>query len=172
MAKAVKKGRRQDNEAFAKARYIKGSERKLNLVAQMIRGKTAQRALVELEFSTRRVSREVRKVLEAAIANAENNHNLDVDRLIVKEAYVGKTMVMTRFHARGRGRSAKVEKPFSNITIVVQEKAAGEEPKKTKKAKGEKKDGETAAKKTKTAAKKAPAAKKATKATEDNSASA
>lgn len=171
MAKAVKKQGRADNEAFAKARYIKGSERKLNLVAQMIRGKSAQRALVDLEFSNRRVAREVRKVLEAAIANAENNHNLDVDRLVVKEAYVGKTMVMARFHARGRGRSAKVEKPFSNITIVVQERdAAAELKKKAKKAKGEKKDGETAAKKS--GAKKAPAAKKAAKATEDNSASA
>ncbi|MBI1215195.1 MAG: 50S ribosomal protein L22 [Alphaproteobacteria bacterium] len=171
MVKAVKKQRRQDNEAFAKARYIKGSERKLNLVAQLIRGKTAQRALIDLEFSPRRVSREVKKVLEAAIANAENNHNLDVDRLIVKEAYVGKTMVMARFRARGRGRSAKVEKPFSNITIVVQEKAAGEEPKKAKKAKGSKKEGEKTAKKA--AAKKAPAAKKAAKQeTEDNNASA
>jgi large subunit ribosomal protein L22 len=141
MSKKAKQPRRQENQAIAKARYIKGSERKLNLLAQLIRGKSAQRALIELEFSHRRVSGEVRKVLEAAIANAENNHNLDVDRLFVKEATVGKTMVMGRFHTRGRGRSAAIEKPFSNITIVVQERAAGEEPKKTKKAKGGKKEG-------------------------------
>lgn len=133
MSKSAKAPRRKDNQAIAKARYIKGSERKLNLVAQLIRGKTAQKALVDLEFSHRRVAREVKKVLEAAIANAENNHNLDVDLLIVREATVGKTMVMKRFHARGRGRSAAVEKPFSNITIIVEEKAAGEAPAKAKK---------------------------------------
>ncbi len=133
MSKSAKAPRRKDNQAIAKARYIKGSERKLNLVAQLIRGKAAQKALVDLEFSHRRVAREVKKVLEAAIANAENNHNLDVDLLIVREATVGKTMVMKRFHARGRGRSAAVEKPFSNITIIVEEKAAGEAPAKAKK---------------------------------------
>ena len=192
MVKAVNKQRRQDNEAFAKARYIKGSERKLNLVAQMIRGKAAHRALIDLEFSPRRVARDVRKVLEAAIANAENNHNLDVDRLFVKEAYVGKTMVMARFRARARGRSARIEKPFSNITIVVEERAAGEEPKKkakkkAKAAKGKAEKGKTekaekpAQKAEKKAEKKAdkkpaakkPAAKKAEKKdTEDNGASA
>jgi large subunit ribosomal protein L22 len=83
----------------------------------------------------------VKKVLEAAIANAENNHNLDVDRLFVKEAIVGKTMVMGRFHTRGRGRSAPIEKPFSYITIIVQERDVGEAPKKTRKAKGGKKEG-------------------------------
>lgn len=145
MAKAAKKSRRQDNEAIAKARYIKGSERKLNLVAQMIRGKSAQRALIDLEFAHRRMAGEVKKVLEAAIANAENNHNLDVDRLFVKEATVGKTMVMRRFHTRGRGKSAPVEKAFSNITIIVQERAA--EPKKEKgAAKGKKATTETTAK--------------------------
>ena len=133
MSKSAKAPRRKDNQAIAKARYIKGSERKLNLVAQLIRGKAAQKALVDLEFSHRRVAREVKKVLEAAIANAENNHNLDVDLLIVREATVGKTMVMKRFHARGRGRSAAVEKPFSNITIIVEEKAASEAPAKAKK---------------------------------------
>lgn len=135
MSKQAKAPRRQENQAIAKARYIKGSERKLNLLAQLIRGKAAARALVDLEFSHRRMSNEVKKVLEAAIANAENNHNLDVDRLFVKEATVGKTMVMKRFHARGRGRSAAVEKPFSNITIIVEERNAADElAKKGKKA--------------------------------------
>ena len=141
MSKQAKKPRRQENEAIAKAWYIKGGERKLNLLAQLIRGKPAARALTELQFSQRRVAREVYKVLEAAIANAENNHNLDVDRLFVKEATVGKTLVMGRFHTRGRGRSAPIEKPFSNITIIVQERAAGEEPKKKQKGKGSKKEG-------------------------------
>ncbi len=136
MTKTAQKqtGRRKDNEAVAKARYIKGSERKLNLVAQLIRGKPAARALVDLEFAHRRMAKEVKKVLEAAIANAENNHNLDVDRLVISEAIVGKTMVMGRFHSRGRGRSAAIEKPFSNITIKVAEKAAGEELTNSKKA--------------------------------------
>lgn len=129
MAKTTNKPRRKENEAIAKARYIKGSERKLNLLAQLIRGKAVTRALVDLEFSHKRMGVDVKKVLESAIANAENNHNLDVDRLIVKEAYVGRTMTLKRFHARGRGKAAGVEKPFANITIVVAEKAAGEEKK-------------------------------------------
>ena len=130
MSKTANKPRRADNEAIAKARYIKGSERKLNLLAQLIRGKPAARALIELEFARKRMAGEVKKVLEAAIANAENNHDLDVDRLIVKEATVGRTMTMKRFHTRGRGRSAGIEKPFANITIIVKEKAAATEAKK------------------------------------------
>lgn len=171
MSKVGKKSHRQDNEAIAKARYIKGSERKLNLVAALIRGKSAQKALIDLEFSRRRMANEVKKVLEAAIANAENNHNLDVDRLFVKEATVGRTMTMRRFHARGRGRSATVEKPFSNIRIIVEERAAGEEKK--KKSAGAKKGAakaEAAPKKEKAAKK--PAAKKTAKAADkaaDNS---
>ncbi len=163
MAKTTNKPRRKENEAIAKARYIKGSERKLNLLAQLIRGKSAQKALIDLEFSRRRMSIDVKKVLDAAIANAENNHNLDVDSLFVKEATVGKTMVMGRFHARGRGRSAKVEKPISNITIVVEELAAGEELKKGKKA--AKKDAAKAASKPakKETAKKEPVKKAASK---------
>lgn len=153
MSKKAKAPRRKENQAIASARYIKGSERKLNLLAQLIRGKSAQKALVDLEFAHRRMSVDVRKVLQAAIANAENNHNLDVDRLFVKEAIVGKTLVMGRFHARGRGRSAAIEKPFSNISITVEERA-GTETKKAKKAKG----AETA----KTEGKKKPAAKKET----------
>jgi large subunit ribosomal protein L22 len=135
MSKVGKKSQRKDNEAIAKARYIKGSERKLNLIAQLIRGKSAQRALIDLEFARRRMAVDVKKVLEAAIANAENNHNLDVDRLFVKEATVGRTMTLGRFHARGRGRSASVQKPFSNITIIVEEREPGEDKKAVKAAK-------------------------------------
>jgi large subunit ribosomal protein L22 len=131
MAKATNKPRRKENEAIAKARYIKGSERKLNLLAQLIRGKSAAAALIDLEFARKRMAVEVKKVLESAIANAENNHNLDVDRLVVKEATVGRTMTLKRFHARGRGKSAGVEKPFANITIIVSERA--EEKKEAKK---------------------------------------
>ena len=154
MSKQAKAPRRKENQAIAKARYVKGSERKLNLLAQLIRGKAVQRALVDLEFARRRMAVDVRKVLQAAIANAENNHNLDVDKLFVKEATVGKTLVMGRFHTRGRGRSAPIEKPFSNITIVVEERQAGEEKAK-KAAKAKPAEG-----KAKTATKK-PAAKKA-----------
>ena len=111
------------NEARSMARVLRTSDRKLNLVAQMIRGKDAARAMTDLEFSTRRIAKDVRKVLQAAIANAENNHGLDVDRLFVAEASVGKSMKMRRFHARGRGRSAPVEKLFSRLTVVVREKA-------------------------------------------------
>ena len=118
-----------DSQAKAVGRNIRTSPRKLNLVAQTIRGKRAEAALAELTFSPRRVAVDVKKVLESAIANAENNHDLDVDDLVVTEASVGKNMILKRFHARARGRGASIEKPFSQITIVVEEKAA-EEPKK------------------------------------------
>lgn len=121
MGQSANKRRAKDNEAVAKARYIRSSTRKLNLVAQMIRGQKAAKALTDLEFSPRRVAKEVHKVLQAAVANAENNHSLDVDRLIVAEATVGRTMKMRRFHARARGRAAPVEKEFSNLTVVVRE---------------------------------------------------
>ena len=161
MAKTEKQSkRRQENEAFAKARTIRGSERKLNLVAQLIRGKHVQRALVDLEFSRRRMSNDVKKVLESAIANAENNHGLDVDNLYVKEATVGRTMTMRRMATRGRGRSAPIEKPFSNITILVDERAAGEEPKKKEK-KAAKPAADKAEGKKAAAGEKKPAAKKA-----------
>ena len=111
-----------ENEALATARTIRISPRKLNLVAQLIRGKAASRALQELTFSKRRSANDVKKVLQAAIANAENNHQLDVDRLYVAEATVGRTFVMKRFHARARGRVGRVEKPFSNIRVVVRER--------------------------------------------------
>jgi large subunit ribosomal protein L22 len=150
--------RTKANEARAYGKYIPGSAQKLNLLAQMIRGKKAGRALVDLQFSKRRVAQDVRKVLQSAIANAENNHNLDVDRLIVAEATVGKTLKLRRFHARGRGRAAAVDKKFSNITITVREAdeaAAAKKPKTKKEAKpaGEK----SAAKPKKSTAKKAKA---------------
>ena len=112
-----------ETEAMSYVKAIRISPRKLNLVAQSIRGKTAQAALAELTFSKRRIAKDVKKALQAAIANAENNHQLDVDRLVVKEATVGRAVVMKRFHARGRGRAARVEKWFSNLTVVVRERA-------------------------------------------------
>jgi large subunit ribosomal protein L22 len=110
-----------DKEAQAVARMIRVSPQKLNLVAGMIRGKKVANALAELTFSRKRIAGTVKKALESAIANAENNHELDVDNLVVAEAYVGKALVMKRFHARARGRAGRVEKPFSNLTIVVRE---------------------------------------------------
>ena len=118
----TKKVRRQSGiEAMAKVRTLRTSARKLNLVAQSIRGLKVQRALNELEFSHKRIAKDVRKALYSAISNAENNHNLDIDSLIVAEAYVGKNLVMKRFSARARGRASRIEKPFSEITIVVRE---------------------------------------------------
>ncbi len=113
-----------DNEAKAVLRMLRVSPQKLNLVAQMIRGKKVGTALADLEFSRKRIARDVRKCLESAIANAENNHDLDVDDLIVSQAFVGKALVMKRFHARARGRAGRVEKPFSNLTIIVREQPA------------------------------------------------
>lgn len=121
MGKATNPKRTQENEARAYAKHIRTSPQKLNLVAQTIRGKAAGRAMIDLEFSKRRVAQEVRKLLQSAIANAENNHGLDVDRLVVSEAYVGKSIVMKRFRARARGRSARIEKKFANMTIIVKE---------------------------------------------------
>ena len=107
--------------AMCKVRTLRTSARKLNLVAQSIRGLKVQRALNELEFSHKRIASDVRKALYSAISNAENNHNLDIDSLVVSEAYVGKNLVMKRFSARARGRASRIEKPFSEITIVVRE---------------------------------------------------
>jgi len=121
MGKRARERDLSDNEAKAVARLLRVSPQKLNLVAQMIRGKKVSSALADLEFSRKRISKEVRKCLESAIANAENNHDLDVDDLVVAEAYVGKALVMKRFHARGRGRAGGILKPFSNLTIVVRE---------------------------------------------------
>ena len=110
-----------DNSAKAVGRNIRTSPQKLNLVAQLIRGKKAERALSDLTFSQRRIAADVKKVLQSAIANAENNHNLDVDSLVVAEAYVGKNLVMKRFRARAKGRASRILKPFSQLTIVVRE---------------------------------------------------
>jgi len=121
MSQEANKPRTADNEAMAYAKYIRTSPRKLNLVAAMIRGKTAEKALIDLQFCRRRIAQDVKKVLQSAVANAENNQSLDVDRLIVAEASVGKTMTMKRFSARARGRAARIEKPFSNLTIIVRE---------------------------------------------------
>ena len=124
MSKAKAERALKDNEAKAVARTLRVSPQKLNLVAQMIRGKKVAAALADLTFSRKRISDTVKKTLESAIANAENNHNLDVDSLFVAEAYVGKSIVMKRFAARGRGRASRIEKPFSHLTIVVREVAA------------------------------------------------
>lgn len=121
MSKAANPRRVSDAEARAKVVNLRTSPRKLNLVAQSIRGLSVQRALNELEFSHRRIAGDVRKALYSAISNAENNHNLDIDSLVVAEAYVGKNLVMKRFSARARGRASRIEKPFSEITIVVRE---------------------------------------------------
>jgi large subunit ribosomal protein L22 len=109
------------NEARAKLVSVRISPQKLNLVAQSIRGLKVQRALNELEFSRKRIAKDVRKALYSAISNAENNHNLDIDNLIVAEAFVGKGIVMKRFASRARGRSSRIMKPFSELTIVVRE---------------------------------------------------
>ena len=127
MSKLSNPRRQAENEAKATTRMLRVSPQKLNLVAQLIRGKKVATALADLEFSRKRISVEVKKTLESAIANAENNHDLDVDSLVVAEAYVGKSIVMKRFHARGRGRASRVEKPFAHLTIVVREVEATEE---------------------------------------------
>ena len=111
-----------DNQAMAGARLLRTSPRKLDLVAELIRGLPADKALTQLAFSRRRIAGEVRKVLLAAVANAENNHDLDVDRLVVREASVGKSLVMKRFRPRARGRVGRIRKPFSRLRIVVEER--------------------------------------------------
>ncbi|MGC1465749.1 MAG: 50S ribosomal protein L22 [Pseudolabrys sp.] len=121
MGKRARERSLSDNEAKAVTRMLRISPQKLNLVAQLIRGKKVASALADLEFSRKRIAKDVRKCLESAIANAENNHDLDVDELVVAEAHVGKALVIKRFSARGRGRSAGIFKPFSHLTIVVRE---------------------------------------------------
>ena len=111
----------KETEARARTSMIRVSSQKLNLVAQLIRGKKVATALADLEFSRKRMARDVRKCLESAIANAENNHDLDVDELVVAQAHVGKALVLKRFHPRGRGRMGRIFKPFANLTIVVRE---------------------------------------------------
>ena len=121
MGKKTTPRRVGDTEARAFARSIRVSPQKLNLVAQLIRGKKAETALAELTFSPRRIASDVKRVLESAIANAENNHQLDVDQLVVSEAFVGKALVLKRWRPRARGRVGSIRKPFSNLTIVVGE---------------------------------------------------
>ena len=121
MGKPKNKRRLADNEAQVVARNLRTSPQKLNLVAQTIRGKAVDKALAELQFSRKRIAVPVKKALESAIANAENNHDLDVDSLVVSEAFVGKQFVMKRWKARARGRTGKILKPFSQLTIVVKE---------------------------------------------------
>jgi large subunit ribosomal protein L22 len=124
MGKPSKARRLAENEALAVAKNLKVSPQKLNLVAQMIRGKKVNQALSDLEFSRKRIAVDVRKCVMSAVANAENNQGLDIDDLVVAEAWVGKNLVMKRFHARGRGRGARILKPFSQITVVVRETQA------------------------------------------------
>ena len=114
----------KDNEAKAVARMLRVSPQKLNLLAQLIRGKKVEKALADLEFSRKRSAFDVKKTLESAIANAENNHNLDVDDLVVAEAHVGNAMTLRRFSARARGRAGRIRKPFAHLTIVVREAGA------------------------------------------------
>ena len=122
MGKPAAARRLAENEAMAIARSLRTGPRKLNIVAQSIRGKAVEKALSELVFSRRRIAGEVRKLLQSVIANAENNHQLDVDRLYVAEATVGRALVMKRWRPRARGRVAAIEKPFSNLRIVVRER--------------------------------------------------
>jgi|SRR5215203_660351 large subunit ribosomal protein L22 len=121
MGKPKRERALKDTEARAVARTIRVSPQKLNLVAALIRGKKVQIALADLTFSRKRIAVTVKKTLESAVANAENNHDLDVDNLIVAEAYVGKSIVMKRFHVRGRGKASRILRPFSHLTIVVRE---------------------------------------------------
>ena len=121
MGKPQRERTLKDNEARAVTRLIRVSPQKLNLLAQLIRGKKVDRALADLAFSRKRIARDVKKTLESAIANAENNHDLDVDALVVSEAYVGKNIVMKRIQARARGRASRILKPFSQMTVVVRQ---------------------------------------------------
>jgi len=125
-----------DNEARAVAKNLRVSPQKLNLVAGLIRGKKVDKALADLEFSRKRIAQDVRKCVMSAVANAENNHGLDVNALVVSEAWVGKNLVMKRFAARGRGRGFSIMKPFSQITVIVRQSEEGAEDKTKRKSKG------------------------------------
>jgi large subunit ribosomal protein L22 len=121
MGKAQRERTLKDNEARAVTRNLRVSPQKLNLLAGLIRGKKVDRALADLAFSRKRIAKDVKKTLESAIANAENNHDLDVDALVVAEAYVGKNLVLKRMRARARGRAGCIEKPFAQITVIVRQ---------------------------------------------------
>ncbi|MDH4982901.1 50S ribosomal protein L22 [Hyphomicrobium sp. D-2] len=142
MGKPKRERSLSDSEAQAVARNLRVSPRKLNLVAGLIRGKPVDTALADLEFSRKRIAQDVRKCVMSAVANAENNHGLDVNELVVSEAYVGKNLTMRRFTARGRGRASSIVKPFAQITVVVRQKSDEENEKaaskKAKAAKGSK----------------------------------
>ena len=149
-----------ENEAMAVARNLRVSPRKLNLVAGLIRGKKVDNALADLEFSRKRIAQDVRKCVMSAVANAENNHNLDVNDLVVSEAYVGKNLVMKRFAARGRGRASSILKPFSQITVIVRQTEEDDEGRgRVKKARAETKPAAKDAKDTKAKDTKAKGAK-------------
>ena len=134
MGKPSHERRLPNNEAQAVVRSLRVSPQKLNLVAGMIRGKKVDKALAELEFSTKRIAVDVRKCVLSAVANAENNHSLGVNDLVVAEAYVGKNLTLKRFHARGRGRGASILKPFAQLTVVVRQVEEEKKPKAAKKA--------------------------------------
>jgi len=173
MGQEANKKRTADNEAMAMAKYLRTSPQKLNLVCQTIRGKNAGKALIDLEFNNRRIAQDVRKCLQSAIANAENNHGLDVDNLYVAEAFVGKSITMKRFRARARGRASKIVKPFSRLTVIVRERedaAKAKKPAPAKKAEAKKVDVTKSA--PKKAEDKAPAKKAEAKKTETKKAPA
>jgi len=142
MGKAKRERMLSETEARAVVRNLRVSPQKLNLVAQLIRGKKVDVALADLEFSRKRIAQDVRKCVMSAVANAENNHSLDVNDLVVTQAHVGKNLVMRRFHARGRGRMSPIEKPFAQLTVVVKEVA--QEAKEEAKAAGKGKRGKQA----------------------------
>jgi large subunit ribosomal protein L22 len=169
MGKAKRERVLSESEAKAVTKNLRVSPQKLNLLAQLIRGKKVDTALAELEFSRKRIAKDVRKCVMSAVANAENNHGLDVNELVVSEAFVGKNLIMRRFQARGRGRASTITKPFSQITVIVRQKAEEEgEEKRKKKSKAADKPGKEAkggAKKPASSAKKGSKAKSAAKET-------
>lgn len=136
MGKPKRERRLSDSEAQAVARNLRVSPRKLDLVAGLIRGKKVDTALADLEFSRKRIAQDVRKCVMSAVANAENNHGLDVNELVVSEAFVGKNLIMRRFAARGRGRASSITKPFAQLTVIVRQKAEEEAEEGAKKSKG------------------------------------
>jgi large subunit ribosomal protein L22 len=170
MGKPKRERSLSDSEAQAVARNLRVSPRKLNLVAGLIRGKPVDAAIADLEFSRKRIAQDVKKCVMSAVANAENNHGLDVNELVVSEAFVGKNLIMRRFAARGRGRASSITKPFSQITVIVRQKVEEEGAKPARKkskaaAKPAAKEAKGASKKPAAAAKKSGKAKPAAKET-------
>jgi large subunit ribosomal protein L22 len=162
MGKPKRERSLSESEAQAVARNLRVSPRKLNLVAGLIRGKAVDTALAELQFSRKRIAQDVRKCVMSAVANAENNHGLDVNELVVSEAFVGKNLIMRRFAARGRGRASSITKPFAQITVIVRQKSEEESEKAAqKKAKPAAKDAKGGSKKPASSTKKGGKAKPA-----------